>query len=235
MCCLKRPMILSVWQRTAAASIQWLLILLMALRWWTLTLQLAPLFPSSRGAICFAPDDSSFGYRPGRSTASAAGRIEQLYNRGYRWVVDADIERYFDSICHFRMARDLLAIVPDPDLERILWKWLRGIIRGRGHDYALTRGVAQGSPLSPLLANLYLDPFDEWIADNGFHHVRYADDFVVLCRSERRANEALRAVRSHLGFRGLRLNRRKTRITHFDRGFRFLGYRFVKSLVIRTW
>lgn len=169
---------------------------------------------------------SSFAYRRGRSVAQAVARIAALRRQGYDQVVDGDIRTYFESIPHERLIARLEAHVDDTALVDLIWLWLE--------SYSLTgRGVAQGSPISPLLANLYLDAVDERIEAEGVRLVRFADDFVLLCRSPGAAEQALVRMRDLLAAEGLDLHPEKTRIVDFAKGFRFLGHLFVRSLVVK--
>lgn len=170
-------------------------------------------------------EDASFGYRPGRSVQQAVARVSALRDAGYTWVIDADIERYFETVPHDRLLPLIDRAVPDPLLRDLIALWLE-------HGGTDGRGLPQGSPLSPLLANLYLDGFDEELATGGPRLVRFADDFVLLCRSEATAEKHLSRVAALLAERGLRLHADKTRVVSFEDGFRFLGHLFVKSLTL---
>ena len=171
-------------------------------------------------------EDSSFGYRRGRSVAQAVARIAAYRRDGYDWVVDGDIEHYFERIPHDRLIQRLEQQIDDSRLVDIIALWLET----HTHD---GRGLPQGSPLSPLLANLYLDEIDERIASRGVRLVRFADDFVLLCKSPGIADGALTQIRDLLGEHGLELHPEKTRVVSFDKGFRFLGHVFVRSMVWR--
>lgn len=170
-------------------------------------------------------EDASFGYRPGRSVQQAVARIAQWRDKGYQWVIDADIERYFERVPHDRLLVRVERSIGAGPLTHLIATWLE-----HGADGGV--GLAQGSPLSPLLSNLYLDDMDEAMDGRGVRLVRFADDFVVLCRSQDKAERTLDHVAAVLDGCGLRLNRDKTRIVPFDQGFRFLGHLFVRSLVM---
>ncbi|MEM9733167.1 MAG: CRISPR-associated endonuclease Cas1 [Pseudomonadota bacterium] len=171
-------------------------------------------------------EDVSYGYRPGRSVKSALLEVKRLRDDGYRWTVDADIEAYFDSVPHDKMMERLLLSVSPGPLTELIALWL-----DTGSDHG--RGLPQGSPLSPLLANLYLDQMDEHLLRRNMRLVRYADDFVVLVKSEKRSNKALAAVREALHPLGLRLHKDKTRIRAFSDSLTFLGTVFMQSFVLR--
>jgi retron-type reverse transcriptase len=125
-------------------------------------------------------EDVSYAYRPGRSVDQAVQRILALRERGYHWVLDADIQRYFDEIPHRRLLECLQQYVQDEHVLTLVQQCLVVEVQDQGERLRLDRGVPQGSPLSPLLANLYLDRFDEAHIKHGHKLVRFADDFVIL-------------------------------------------------------
>lgn len=168
--------------------------------------------------------EGSYAYRPGRSVAQAVQRVSSLRRDGFRFVVDGDIVRYFERIPHERLIARLERAVDDARLTDLIALWLEAFA-----PYGL--GVPQGSPLSPLLANLYLDDVDEAIEGRGVRLVRFADDFVLLCKTEAAAAGALVRMRDLLAAHGLELHADKTRIVPFEQGFRFLGHVFVRSMV----
>ncbi len=171
-------------------------------------------------------EEASFAYRPGRSVAQAVRRVSFLRGTGLTHVVDADISRFFERVPHDLLMDRLAESMTDGPCTALVALWLEHW----GRD---GRGLAQGSPLSPLLANLYLDRLDETFAREDARIIRFADDFVVLCRSERGAEEAVAKVERLLARQGLELNRDKTRVGNFDEGFRFLGHAFVRSFVLQ--
>ncbi len=171
-------------------------------------------------------EESSFGYRPGRSVFDAVRRVTMHWRDGFKWVVDADIKRFFEMVSHDRLINQLELVIDDAKLIDLIWVWLEWY-RPEG------RGLPQGSPVSPLLANFYLDDIDENIAGRGVRLVRYADDFLLLCKSEVTARKALSRAHELLAEIGLEINLDKTRIVDFDQGFRFLGHVFVRSLVFK--
>lgn len=172
-------------------------------------------------------EDASFGYRAGRSVDQAVNRLQLLRAQGYEHVVDADIEGYFDAVPHDPLLARLAQSLADGPITGLIALWLAAAAPGG-------RGLAQGSPLSPLLANLYLDRLDEAFASRDARIVRFADDFVILTRRAADADAALTRAAALLAEHGLALNRDKTRVTDFARGFRFLGHLFVRSLVLRA-
>jgi CRISPR-associated protein Cas1 len=173
-------------------------------------------------------EPQSHGFRPGRSVETARQMVHDAWREGYTCALESDIESFFDSVDWDTMATSLDAVLPRADIRTraLLHAIIRTPVRLNGRTIHRERGLLQGSPLSPLLANLYLDPFDEEMTRRGFRLVRYADDFVILCRSEDQAKEALFAVQETLGCLGLKIKADKTVITPFDAGFTFLGIRF---------
>ncbi len=164
----------------------------------------------------------SFGYRPGRSLFGAVERIVRLRDRGFTWVVDADIEACFASLDHTVLREALAVVVPDPALRDLLSLWIGPPARPGQRP----RGIGQGSIVSPLFCNVYLDQMDDSLRKRRYQVIRYADDFVILCKSMEHAERAQRATEKVL--RGLRLTLQpaKTRLASFADGFDFLGVRF---------
>ncbi len=181
-------------------------------------------------------EDSSYAYRKGFSRAGAARAVERAYEEGYRFVLDADVEAFFDNVPWKRLFDKLAALFPlDPPLLGLLEGWVQApvVFDGRTIDRArFRRGLPQGAAISPLLANLYLDELDEELARQGFRMIRYADDFVVLARDVAEARRAQEAAREALAGLGLQLNREDTALRSIDMGFSYLGYLFVRSLVL---
>jgi group II intron reverse transcriptase/maturase len=158
----------------------------------------------------------SWAYRPNRDVARALADVARGFDEGLVWVVDADVQSFFDCVSHGLLLGDLAIWIDD---ERILWliaQWLEGFSKSG-------MGVAQGAPISPLLANAYLHPVDQLMAMHGYAMIRYADDFVVLTRTKADAHRALETVKVLLRQRRLNLNAQKTRILAPGEEFRFLG------------
>jgi len=179
---------------------------------------LAPLFESR-----FHPD--SYGFRPERNGHQAIERVLELWRQGYGYVLDADIQGFFDNLPHRVIMQALAAVVADGNILRLVEKSLTAGIMENGVFKPTTVGTPQGGVISPLLANIVLDSLDGLLEAQGLRCVRYADDFVVLCRSKAQAQEALTLIERHLADRlGLTLSSEKTHITTFKRGFAFLGF-----------
>jgi len=173
--------------------------------------------------------EGSYGFRPGRGCKDALREVDRLIKEGYTHVVDADLAAYFDSIPHEALMARVEAKVSDGRVLDLIRGWLKAeILRGL-ERWTPTQGSPQGAVISPLLANIYLDPLDKLMAERGFRMVRYADDFVVLCESREAAEAALAEVQAWVTANGLRLHPDKTHIANCakkGRGFEFLGYRF---------
>lgn len=172
---------------------------------------------------------TSYGFRPGRSAKDALRRVDGLLKAGYTWVVDADLQSYFDTIDHDLLMREVERKVSDSRVLTLIRRYLKQDILEGLEQWTPTRGTPQGAVLSPLLANIYLHPLDVQMRQSGYEMVRYADDFVVLCRSEAEAQAALSAIRAHCEPYRLILHPEKTRLGNClvkGQGFEFLGYRF---------
>ena len=173
----------------------------------------------------------SYGYRPRRSLFHAVAAILHYRDRGLIWLLDADIDDFFDSV-DLTLLRVLLAReVGDPQVLRLLHQWLEV---GRV-DAKRDKGIAQGMPISPLLSNLYLHEMDKRLIHLRWALVRYADDFIVLTRDRASAERCRTVVADILQELKLRLEPSKTRVTSFDEGFEFLGVFFDKHSYTYTW
>ena len=168
--------------------------------------------------------DHSHGFRPGRSCHSAMERMLQIWRDGHRHVLDADISGFFDNIPHDVVLRGLRNVVADGNILNLVQKFLTAGVMEDGVVQTTTLGTPQGGVLSPLLANIALNFLDWHLDELGLRFVRYADDFVVLCRTELQAKEAQTQIESFLTNLGLSLSPTKTKITTFLKGFTFLGF-----------
>ncbi len=173
--------------------------------------------------------DESYGFRPGRSAKEALGAVDSAVKAGYTWVVDADLKSYFDSISHDKLMVEIEARINDGRVLELIRRYLGQEIFDGLERWTPTRGSPQGAVLSPLLANLYLHSLDRLMVSQGHRIVRYADDFVVLCTSQREAEAVLSKVRAWVAERELALHPEKTHVgdcRQSGHGFEFLGYRF---------
>ena len=174
----------------------------------------------------------SHGFRPGRSRMSAGDAIQAAWRAGYRWVYESDVRDFFDSVSLRRLRERLEALFGDDPAVDAIIAWMGATVRFQGESIERRDGLPQGSPLSPLMANLMLDDFDSDMQVAGFHLIRFADDFIVLCKDPEEARRAGEAARVSLKEHGLELHPDKTRITAMEEGFRYLGYLFVNDMRI---
>lgn len=170
---------------------------------------------------------NSYGFRPGRGCKDALRHVDERLKEGYVYVVDADLKSYFDTIPKDRLMELIRQKVTDGKVLALLEAFLNQEVFDSVKRWTPETGTPQGAVISPLLANVYLDPLDHLMAEEGFEMVRYADDFVILCRTREKAEEALRKVEEWTTHVGLTLHPDKTHIAHaVSEGFEFLGYHF---------
>ena len=172
--------------------------------------------------------EQSYGFRPGRGCKDGLRRVDELLKDGYVHVVDADLKSYFDTIPHDLLMLRLKEKIADGSLLSLIQSFLTANIMDDVKEWTPKDGAPQGAVLSPLLSNIYLDPLDHSMAAAGFEMVRYADDFVILCRAAEDAQRALDVVRSWVTENGLTLHPTKTKIVDSrTESFSFLGYTFL--------
>ena len=179
----------------------------------------------------FAPQ--SYGFRPGRGCKEALRRVDELLKSGHGWVVDADLKSYFDTIPQGRLMERVGEKIADGRVLALIETMLKGGVMDGVKGWQPTEtGTPQGAVISPLLSNIYLDPLDWLMAKGGYEMVRYADDFIILCKSESQAQAALEKVREWVAKEGLTLHPEKTRIVEASQpgGFDFLGYHFERGM-----
>ncbi|HHV04420.1 MAG: group II intron reverse transcriptase/maturase [Lentisphaeria bacterium] len=169
--------------------------------------------------------DASHGFRKGRGCYSAIERVLELHEQGFRHVLDADIKGFFDNLPHKVIMNAVCQRVADGNILDIVEKFLKAGVMEDGVFKPTTIGTPQGGVISPLLANIVLNQMDWALAEAGYQHVRYADDFVVLGRTKAETQEALEVVRQCLSQLGLQLSEEKTRLTTYGKGYEFLGFR----------
>jgi len=183
---------------------------------------LEPIFDKDFGA-------QSYGFRHGRGCKDALARVDALLEAGYTYVVDADLKSYFDTIPHDELMTRVREKIADGRVLGLIEAFLKADIFENMQYWTPEEGSPQGAVLSPLLSNIYLDPLDHLMAESGFQMIRYADDFVVLCRSRQEAEAALQVIQQWVEAAGLILHPEKTHIadaTQQGAGFDFLGYHF---------
>jgi RNA-directed DNA polymerase len=176
--------------------------------------------------------EHSYGFRPGRGCKDALRHVQTQLNAGCTWIVDADLKSYFDTIPKDRLMRRIEERLADGRVLALIRSYLdQEVMEELTRHEPTDRGTPQGAVISPLLANIYLDPLDHHLAATGVEMVRYADDFVILCRSEEEARAALTRVQTWVEENGLTLHPEKTRIVDMSQpgGFDFLGYHFERE------
>jgi group II intron reverse transcriptase/maturase len=168
--------------------------------------------------------DASYGFRPGRNCHQAIQAVLKLHEAGFKDVVDADISGFFDNLPFQVIMAAVAEKVADGNILRLIEKFLRSGVMENGVFKPTTVGTPQGGVLSPLLANIVLNHMDWQLEQLGWRFVRYADDFVLVCRTPALAEEALADVQQILQKLGLKLSAEKTRITTYGKGYSFLGF-----------
>jgi group II intron reverse transcriptase/maturase len=178
------------------------------------------------GAI-FEPifDEANFGYRHGRSSKDALQKVWRELDSGSEWIVDADLKDFFGSVDHGKLMTLVAQRIADGRVLRLIESMLKAGCMTEGQRLPTERGTPQGGVISPLLSNILLTPFDREMRRRGYQLTRYADDWVVTCRSGAEAKTALAAAKQVLEKLGVELHDRKTRIVHIREGFEFLGYK----------
>lgn len=180
-------------------------------------------------------EDCSFGYRRGRGVRMAIDRVAGFLYLGYRWVLDADIDSFFDSLDWDIALSRLTPLIPDELSIRLARLWLESPVWDGLNLSPRQRGLPQGAVISPMIANLCLDTLDERLEAGGYKVVRYADDFVVLAKSRPAAERARELTESVLASLRLRLKEEKTSILEGSEGLRFLGVLFFRDMLLRPY
>jgi group II intron reverse transcriptase/maturase len=179
--------------------------------------------------------DCSFGFRPQRSCHKAIERLLSFHEQGERITLDADIAGFFDNIPHKLIVDAVAEEVADGNILNLIWKFLAAGVMENGVFKPTTIGTPQGGVISPLLANIVLNKLDWRLETAGYRFVRYADDFVVVCKTKAQANAALDLVAEIMTELGLSLSPEKTKIASYGKGYDFLGFRLSsKSRTMRT-
>lgn len=168
--------------------------------------------------------NDSYGFRKGKNAHQAVERLLKLYSQGYKFVVDADITGFFDNINHDIIEELVTEEIADGNIIKIIKEFLNCGVVEDGKYVQTRKGTPQGGVISPLLANIVLNKFDWALEEKGYKFVRYADDFVILTKTQETAERALDFAREFLAEMGLSLHPDKTNISKFTGGFDFLGF-----------
>jgi len=178
-------------------------------------------------------DEANFGYRQGRSTKDALRKVWKEIQQGREWIVDADLKDFFGSVDHEKLLTLVAQRVADGRVLRLVRSFLTAGSYGEGRLFPTERGTPQGGVISPLLSNILLTPFDKEMRRKGYQLTRYADDWVITCRTPAEARAALRAATKVLETLDVRINPQKTRIVHVRHGFEFLGFKIKRGKQLR--
>ncbi|MDP8232349.1 MAG: group II intron reverse transcriptase/maturase [Candidatus Zophobacter franzmannii] len=174
--------------------------------------------------------EHSYGFRPKRGCKDALRGVWNLLQEGYRYVLDADLKGYFDTIDHEILMQLVRSKIADNRILELIQSYLNQKVMETSRSWTPESGTPQGAVISPLLANIYLNPLDHKMANDGYKMIRYADDFVILCKSRKEAETALSIVKLWCEEMKLTLHPDKTKVVSCDEeGFEFLGYRFHKN------
>ena len=174
--------------------------------------------------------DHSYGFRPGRSAHQAVARAQQYVTEGFRWVIDLDLEKFFDRVCHDKLMARIAERVSDKRMLKLIRAFLTAGVMENGLVSAVDEGTPQGGPLSPLLSNLVLDEFDQELERRGHRFVRYADDSNVYVRSERAGQRVMSSITRFITQRlKLKVNHEKSAIAR-PAERKFLGFSFTNDL-----
>lgn len=175
--------------------------------------------------------DCSYGFRPGRSAHMALEKIRKDLTDGYVYVIDADLKAYFDTIPHEKLIQAVREEVVDGSVLDLIGRFLQAGVMENGSFHLNEQGTPQGGVVSPLLANIYLHPLDKRMTERGHRITRYADDFVICCKSQKGAERVLRTVVQFLERElGLKIHPEKTKIVNnMEEAFVFLGYEFIRG------
>ena len=180
--------------------------------------------------------ESSYGFRPNRSAHQAIDEVSMWLRKGHWWVMEADIKGYFDNIPHEKLIDLVAERVSDGRVLRLIRSFLKAGVMEELKVSEQVKGTPQGGVISPLLANIYLNYYDQKMIKEGFKIIRFADDFVVMCKTEREAERARELTQKILEEElELKLHPTKTRVVHINKGFEFLGFLFKRGYNIYVY
>lgn len=170
--------------------------------------------------------ENSFGFRPKRGAQDALRQCQKNVNEGYVYVVDMDLEKFFDTVCHSKLIEVLSRTIKDGRVISLIHKYLNAGVDVNGMFERSELGVPQGGPLSPLLGNVMLNELDRELERRGHRFVRYADDCMIFCKSKKSAERTLENIIPFIeGKLFLKVNRKKTKVAHISK-VKYLGYAF---------
>lgn len=174
----------------------------------------------------------SYGFRPGISAHMALDKVSEHLKAGYHYVIDADLQSYFDTIPHDKLETQIRKRVTDGSVIKLIRQFLRAGVKDGEIHYDITEGAPQGGVLSPLLSNIYLHQLDQLMTERGHRIVRFADDFIILCKNEKGAERVMRSVTKFLEEElSLTVNQDKTKVVYAKKEpFTFLGYEFIGDI-----
>jgi RNA-directed DNA polymerase len=178
-------------------------------------------------------DEANFGYRRGRSTQDAMRKVWKEIQSGREWIVDADLKDFFGSVDHDKLLTLVAQRIADGRVLRLIRAMLKAGSYGKGRLFPSERGTPQGGVVSPLLSNILLTPFDREMRRKGYQLTRFADDWVITCKSAAEAQAAIAAALRILNELGVQLHPQKTRVVHVRQGFEFLGYKIKRGRQLR--
>ena len=173
--------------------------------------------------------DNSYGFRPNRSAHDAIRKVIANANDGYEYVIDLDLAKFFDTVNHSKLLQVLSETIKNGRVISLIHKFLRAKIMDEGKVTTPTIGTPQGGPVSPVLANILLNELDKELDKRGHHFVRYADDMMIMCKSQRAAQRTYESISKFIEKKlFLNINRDKTKVCHLTDDVKFLGYTFIK-------
>ena len=179
--------------------------------------------------------ENSYGFRPGRSCEQAVLKLLEYLNDGYEWIVDIDLEKFFDNVPQDKLMSYVGRVIHDPDTESLIRKYLKSGVMENGMYEATELGTPQGGNLSPLLSNVMLNELDKELAKRGLRYVRYADDCVIAVGSSASANRVMHTITKWIEQNlGLKVNATKTHVSRPSK-LKYLGFGFYKSPQTKKW
>ena len=179
--------------------------------------------------------ENSYGFRPGRNCEQAVLKLLEYFNEGYEWIVDIDLEKFFDNVPQDKLMSYVGRVIQDPDTESLIRKYLKSGVMENGMYHPTELGTPQGGNLSPLLSNVMLNELDKELVNRGLRYVRYADDCVIAVGSSASANRVMHTITSWIERKlGLKVNATKTHVSRPGR-LKYLGFGFYKNPQTGKW